>query len=336
MAEKTVLVTGGSGFLGSWCVIELLRRGHRVRTTVRDLDREPQVRAAIAPEIDPGNRLAFFAADLQRDDGWAEAVEGCDRVLHVASPFPPAQPKDPDELIVPARDGTLRVLRASLAAGVERVVVTSSVAAVAGSGRPLSERRTEEDWTDLSGELSPYVRSKTIAERAAWDLVREEGAESRLAVVNPGAISGPVLSEDRSFSLQAIERLLNGMPGVPRIGWSFVDVRDVADLEIRAMDAPEAGGERFIATDEFMWMAEVAAVLREELGADASKVPTRSVPSLLVKAMALFDPAIRGVVGQLGRKVQYSSEKARTVLGWSPRSSRDSVLDTARSIVAAR
>jgi nucleoside-diphosphate-sugar epimerase len=336
MAEKTVLVTGGSGFLGSWCVIELLRRGHRVRTTVRDLDREPQVRAAIAPEVDPGNRLAFFAADLQRDDGWAEAVEGCDRVLHVASPFPPAQPKDPDELIVPARDGTLRVLRASLAAGVERVVVTSSVAAVAGSGRPLSERRTEEDWTDLSGELSPYVRSKTIAERAAWDLVREEGAESRLAVVNPGAISGPVLSEDRSFSLQAIERLLNGMPGVPRIGWSFVDVRDVADLEIRAMDAPEAGGERFIATDEFMWMAEVAAVLREELGADASKVPTRSVPSLLVKAMALFDPAIRGVVGQLGRKVQYSSEKARTVLGWSPRSSRDSVLDTARSIVAAR
>ena len=165
--------------------------------------------------------------------------------------------------------------------------------------------------------------------------MREEGAEARLAVVNPGAISGPVLSEDRSFSLQAIERLLNGMPGVPRIGWSFVDVRDVADLEIRAMVAPEAGGERFIATDEFMWMAEVAAALREELGPDASKVPSRSVPSLLVKAMALFDPAIRGVVGQLGRKLQYSSEKARTVLGWSPRSSRESVIDTARSIVAA-
>jgi nucleoside-diphosphate-sugar epimerase len=336
MAEKTVLVTGGSGFLGSWCVIELLRRGHRVRTTVRDLVREPQVRAAIAPEVDPGDRLSFSAADLLRDEGWEQAVEGCDHVLHVASPFPPAQPKDADELIVPARDGTLRVLRASLAGGVERIVVTSSVAAVAGSGKPLAERRTEEDWTDLANdEISPYVQSKTIAERAAWDLVREEGAEARLAVVNPGAISGPVLSEDRSFSLQAIERLLNGMPGVPRIGWSFVDVRDVADLEIRAMVAPEAGGERFIATDEFMWMAEVAEALREELGADASKVPSRSVPSLLVKAMALFDPAIRGVVGQLGRKLQYSSEKARNVLGWSPRSSRESVIDTARSIVAA-
>lgn len=336
MAEKTVLVTGGSGFLGSWCVIELLLRGHRVRTTVRDLDREPRVRAAIAPEVDPGNRLSFFAADLLRDDGWAEAVDGCDHVLHVASPFPPVQPKDPDALIVPARDGTLRVLRASLAGGVERVVVTSSVAAVAGAGKPLAERRTEEDWTDLAkDDISPYVQSKTIAERAAWDLVREEGAEARLAVVNPGAISGPVLSEDRSFSLQAIERLLNGMPGVPKIGFSFVDARDVADLEIRAMVAPEAGGERFIATDEFMWMAEVAAALREELGADASRVPTRSVPSLLVKAMALFDPAIRGVVGQLGRKLQYSSEKARTVLGWSPRSSRESVVDTARSMAAA-
>jgi dihydroflavonol-4-reductase len=336
MADRTVLVTGGSGFLGSWCVIELLRRGHRVRTTVRDLDREPRVRAAIAPQVDPGDRLTFHAADLLRDDGWREAVDGCDHVLHVASPFPPAQPKDPDELIVPARDGTLRVLRAALASGVERIVITSSVAAVAGSGKPLSEPRTEQDWTDLaSDELSPYVRSKTVAERAAWDLAREEGAENRVAVVNPGAISGPVLSEDRSFSLQAIERLLNGMPGVPRIGWSFVDVRDVADLEIRAMASPEAGGERFIATDEFMWMEEVAAALREELGADASKVPSRRVPSLLVKGLALFDPAIRSIVGQLGRKIEYSSGKAREVLGWSPRSSRESVVDTARSIVAA-
>jgi nucleoside-diphosphate-sugar epimerase len=179
------------------------------------------------------------------------------------------------------------------------------------------------------------VRSKTIAERAAWDLAREEGAEERVAVVNPGAILGPVLSEDRSFSLQAIERLLSGMPGVPRIGWSFVDVRDVADLQIRAMTAPDAGGERFIATDEFMWMREVAEALREELGSEASKVPTRSVPNLAVKAMALFDPGVRGVVGQLGRKMQYSSEKARTVLGWSPRTSRESVIDTARSMLAA-
>ncbi len=335
MDEKTVLVTGGSGFLGSWCVIELLRRGHRVRTTVRNLDREPQVRAAVGSEVDPGDRLTFHAADLLRDEGWEEAVDGCDHVLHVASPFPPAQPKDPDELIVPARDGTLRVLRASLASGVERVVITSSVAAVAGSARPLSEKRTEEDWTDLSSdELSPYVRSKTIAERAAWDLAREGGDEGRVAVVNPGAILGPVLSEDRSFSLQAIERLLRGMPGVPRIGWSFVDVRDVADLQIRALAAPGAGGERFIAVERFMWMAEVAEVLREELGSAAAKVPSRSVPNIAVRAMALFDPGVRGVVGQLGRRIEYSSEKAKTLLGWAPRPTRDTVLDTARSMLA--
>ncbi len=336
MAEKTVLVTGGSGFLGSWCVIELLRRGHRVRTTVRDLGREAEVRAAIAPEVDPGESLTFIAADLLRDEGWDQAVEGCDHVLHVASPFPPAQPKDPDELIVPARDGTLRVLRAALKGGVERIVITSSVAAVAGSGRPISEKRTEDDWTDLANdELSPYVRSKTVAERAAWDLARDEGAEDRVAVVNPGAILGPVLSEDRSFSLQVIERLLKGMPGLPRIGFSFVDVRDVADLEIRAMESPAAGGRRYIATDEFMWMGEVAETLREELGSDAARVPSRSVPNLVVKAMALFDPGVRGIVGQLGRKVQYSSERARSELGWSPRSSRESAVDTARSMIAA-
>jgi nucleoside-diphosphate-sugar epimerase len=336
VAEKTVLVTGGSGFLGSWCVIELLRRGHRVRTTVRDLGREAEVRAAIAPEVDPGESLTFFAADLLRDEGWDQAVEGCDHVLHVASPFPPAQPKDPDELIVPARDGTLRVLRAALEGGVERIVITSSVAAVAGSGKPISEKRTEDDWTDLANdELSPYVRSKTVAERAAWDLARDEGAEDRVAVVNPGAILGPVLSEDRSFSLQVIERLLKGMPGIPRIGFSFVDVRDVADLEIRAMESPAAGGHRYIATDEFMWMAEVAEALREELGSDAARVPSRSVPNLVVKAMALFDPGVRGIVGQLGRKVQYSSERARSELGWSPRSSRESAVDTARSMISA-
>ena len=228
------------------------------------------------------------------------------------------------------------MLRAALAGGVERIVITSSVAAIAASGKPLSEKRTEEDWTDLANdELSPYVRSKTIAERAGWDLAREEGAQDRVAVVNPGAILGPVLSEDRSFSLQAIERLLKGMPGVPRIGFSFVDVRDVADLRSGRWSRPAAGGKRFIATDEFMWMAEVAEALREELGSDAAKVPSRSVPNLLVKAMAIFDPGVRGVVGQLGRKQQYSSERARSELDWTPRSSRVSVVDTAHSIVAA-
>jgi nucleoside-diphosphate-sugar epimerase len=331
---KMVLVTGGSGFLGGWCLVELLRRGYRVRTTVRDLSREAEVRAAVASEVDAGDRLAVLAADLHSDDGWEEAVQGCDYVLHVASPFPPTQPKDPDELIVPAREGTLRVLRASLDAGVERVVVTSSVAAVTGGGKPPSTLLTEEDWSDPDNpKLSAYARSKTIAERAAWDLVRERGATKKLATVNPGAIVGPLLSDDRSFSLQAIERLLRGMPGVPRIGFSFVDVRDVVDLELRAMTTPEAGGERFIATTRFLWMGEVAEVLRDRLGEAAAKVPKRSVPDLLVRTMALFDPGIRSVTGQLGRKTKLSSEKARTLLGWSPRPIEQTVVECAQSLI---
>jgi nucleoside-diphosphate-sugar epimerase len=334
---KTVLVTGGSGYLGSWCVIELLRRGYEVRTTVRDLAREPEVRATVSREVDPGDRLTVLAADLLGDDGWAEAVKGCDYVLHVASPFPPQQPKDPDDLIVPARDGTLRVLQASLDAGVERIVVTSSVAAVTGGGRPVSGPLTEANWSDPDNpKMTPYARSKTIAELAAWDFMKEQDATEKLATVNPGAIIGPVLSEDRSFSLQAIERLLSGIPGTPRIGFSFVDVRDVADLEIRAMTDPGGGGERFIAVETFMWMSEVATVLRERLGEDAAKVPTRSVPNLVVRAMALFDPSVRSIIGQLGKKTELSSEKARTRLGWSPRPSEETIGDCGRSLSARR
>jgi nucleoside-diphosphate-sugar epimerase len=332
---KTVLVTGGSGYLGGWCVVELLRRGYRVRTTVRDLAREAEVRATVGTQVDAGDRLTVLAADLLDDAGWEDAVDGCDYVLHVASPFPPAQPKDPDELIVPARDGTLRVLEASLDAGVDRIVVTSSVAAISGSGKPVHGRPLDEqDWSDPDNpKLSPYARSKTIAERAAWDFMRERGVSEKLATVNPGAIIGPVLNDDRSFSLQAIERLLGGMPGVPRIGFSFVDVRDVADLEIRAMTAPEAGGERFVAVESFRWMEDVAGVLRDRMGEAAAKVPTRTVPNLLVRAMAVFDPGVRSIVGQLGRKTEASSERARTRLGWSPRPIDETIVECAQSLL---
>lgn len=333
---KTVLVTGGSGFLGGWCAIELLRRGHRVRTTVRDLGRESDVRAAVASQVDAGEQLSVLAADLTGDAGWMQAAEGCDLVLHVASPFPPVQPKDPDELIVPAREGTLRVLRASLDAGVERVVLTSSVAAIAGAARPGSGKLTEADWTDPDKPgLSPYVRSKTIAERAAWDFMGEAGATDRLAVVNPSAILGPALSDDHSFSLQAIQRLLNGMPGIPRIGFSFVDVRDVADLHLRAMTADGAGGERFIAAGPFFWMSEVAALLRDRLGEAAAKVPKRNLPDLLVRAAGRFDPGIRSILNQLGVKHEYSSEKSEARLGWTPRPAEEMFVDCARSLAAA-
>ena len=337
MAEgdgKTVLVTGGSGFLAGWCIVELLRRGYRVRTTIRTPSREPEVHAAIASEVDPAGSLSIHQADLMSDEHWPKAIEGCDYVLHVASPFPPKQPKDPDELIVPAREGTLRVLRTALDEGVERVVLTSSIAAVRLAKGAAARTLNEDDWTDPSDEsLTPYVRSKTIAEQAAWDLVRERGAENRLAVVNPGAIIGPVLHDDTSYSLQAVERLLKGGPGVPRLGFSFVDVRDVADLEVRAMTSPEAGGQRFIAVTEFMWMADAGKVLRDRLGEAASKVPTRTVPDLVVRGLALFDPSIRSVVSGLGKRTELSSEKARTTLGWSPRPVEDSLVETAESLM---
>jgi nucleoside-diphosphate-sugar epimerase len=334
---SSVLVTGGSGFLGGWCIASALERGHAVRCTLRDPSREGEVRAAVAAAGATGAALEFARADLTSDEGWADAVAGCDYVLHVASPLPAKQPKNPDELLVPARDGTLRVLRASLDAGVKRVVTTSSVAAIRGSADHGGRTLTEDDWSDAGDTtMTPYSRSKTAAETAAWEFVRERGAEDRLATVNPGAIIGPLLSDDPSYSLQAIERMLGGMPGVPRLGFSFVDVRDVADLHVLAMTSPDAGGERFIAVNRFLWMSEVGAVLRDRLGERARKVPTRTVPNIAVRAMSIFDPAIRSVVSDLGKRTTYSAEKAKTRLGWSPRPVEDSIAETAESILARR
>jgi dihydroflavonol-4-reductase len=332
----TVLVTGGTGFLGGWCVAQLLQRGHDVRTTVRNLERERDVREAVVTSgIETDAQLTVVAADLTSDDGWKEAVDGARYVLHVASPFPPVQPKDPDELIVPARDGALRVLRAALDAGAERVVMTSSVAAIR-SDRESSAAApyTEADWTDGNDTArTPYVRSKALAEQAAWEHARSAGASHRLATINPGAIIGPALSNDHSYSLQAIERLLDGTPAAPKLGFTFVDVRDVADLHIRAMTQDAAGGERFIATDEWLWLPEVAAVLRERLGDAAPKVPKRTAPNALIRVMALFDGGIRSVVGDLGKRSWFSSEKARSKLGWTTRPVEDSIEETARSLL---
>jgi dihydroflavonol-4-reductase len=335
-AGGTVLVTGGTGFLGGWCIVELLKQGYEVRTTVRSLKREPDVRAVVESQGLDASRVTVVEADLGADAGWADAVAGCRYVLHVASPFPPEQPKDPDELIVPAREGTLRVLRAALDAGVERVVVTSSVAAVRNTKEdPGPGPRTEEHWTDAENtDLTPYTRSKTYAERAAWDLVRERGAEDKLAVINPGAIIGPALNDDHSFSLSLVTRMLKGgMPAAPRLGFTFVDVRDVAAMEIAAMTSPAAGGQRFIAADEFLWAGEVAKVIRDGLGEAGAKAPKRQLPDFVVRLMSRFDSGLKSVVPELGKRVEYSSEKARSVLGWKPRPVKESILDTARSLV---
>jgi nucleoside-diphosphate-sugar epimerase len=337
--DGTVLVTGGSGFLGGWCIVEALRRGYRVRTTVRSISREAEVRANVAAVLDAGDRLQVLAADLMSEEGWPEAAGGCDYVLHVASPFPEKQPRDPDELIVPAREGALRVLRASLDAGAGRIVMTSSVAAVRnGRDGALEGRRelTEEDWSDPADpHMTPYAQSKNIAERAAWELVRERGGEDRLVTIQPGAIVGPVLGEDRSYSLEAISRLLDGrMPGLPRLGFAFVDVRDVAALHVLAMTAPEAAGERLIAAGEFLWFSDVAQILRERLGEAARKVPTRKVPNFVVRAMGMVDPGVRSVATELGHEARYSSENARRRTGWQPRPVEETIVDCARSLLA--
>jgi nucleoside-diphosphate-sugar epimerase len=335
MAEgdgKTVLVTGGTGFLAGWCIVELLRRGYKVRTTVRNPAREPEVHEAVASEVDPAHHLTVHQADLLSDEHWGHIIEGCDYVLHVASPLPVSQPKDPDELIAPAREGTVRVVGTALDAGVERIVLTSSVAAIRGGneGRPVDE----SIWTDLSSpDLTPYVQSKTIAEQAAWGLASDLGARERIATVNPTVIIGPTLSDDTSASLEAIKRLLKGMPAVPRLGFGFVDVRDVADLHIRAMTSPEAGGERFVANTRWLWLADVGQVLRERLGPRASKVPTRIAPDLLVRVMAVFDGGIRSFKSSLGKRTEYQTTKAQDVLGWSPRPIEDTIAETAESLI---
>jgi nucleoside-diphosphate-sugar epimerase len=332
-----VLVTGGSGFIGSHCILQLLAAGHEVRTTVRSLKREGDVRALLKEGgAEPGARLSFFAADLEKDAGWAEAVGGCEYVLHVASPLPPSLPKNEDELIVPAREGTLRVLRASRDAGVKRVVQTSSFAAI-GYGHP--ERKTpfdETTWTDPNaGDVQPYTKSKTLAERAAWDFIAREGGNLELAVVNPVGVFGPVLGPDYSTSILLVQRLMDGaMPGCPRLYFGVVDVRDVADLHIRAMTAPAAKGERFLAVaGDFMSILEIAKVLKGHMGAFARRVPTRQLPDWLVRLAAMRDPAVKLILPELGKKKNATNEKARRLLGWAPRSNEEAIVATAESLV---
>ncbi len=333
---STVLVTGGSGFIGSHSILQLLAAGHRVRTTVRNLKREAEVLAMLKVGGAESGNLSFVAADLEKDAGWPEAVAGCEYVLHVASPFPAKVPEHEDELIVPAREGALRVLRASRGAGVRRVVLTSSFAAI-GYGHP--ERKTpfnETDWTDPSGDdVLPYVKSKTLAERAAWDFIAKDGGGLELSVVNPVAVLGPILGSDYSTSILLIQRMMDGaMPGCPRIYFGVVDVRDVAGLHILAMTDPAANGERFLAVaGEFMSMVDIAKVLKARMGEAAKHVPTRQLPDWLVRVAAMRDPAVKQILPELGKMKNATNEKARRVLGWTPRSNEESIVAAAESLM---
>ena len=333
----TVLVTGGSGFIGCHTILQLLNAGHSVRTTVRDLKREPEVRAMLKQGgAKGGERLSFFAADLHSDAGWAAAVADCDYVLHVASPFPASVPKHEDELIVPAREGTLRVLRAARDARVKRVVLTSSFAAIGYGHRPQNAPFDETYWSDVTGgDVTAYVRSKTLSERAAWDFIAREGRDLELAVVNPVAVFGPVLGPDYSTSILLIQRLMLGaVPGSPRLSFGVIDVRDVADLHIRAMTHPAAKGERFLGVaGDFMLIQDIAKVLKRRMGEAGKKVPIRQLPNWLVRVAALRDPVVKQILPELGKLKNGTGAKARRLLGWTPRSSEEAIIASAESLL---
>jgi len=338
MAEsERVLVTGGSGYIASFCIAQLLQEGSRVSTTIRSLAREAEVRAAIGKVVRANDRLKVMVADLNADAGWREACSGCSGVLHVASPLPARNPRNDDELVRPARDGALRVLKAARDAGVRRVVMTSSTAAVAYGHGGRSQPFTEADWSDPSDrtDSSAYERSKMIAERAAWDWHSREGGALELVTVCPGAVIGPVLGGDFSASLDIVKKLMDGsLPGLPSFGWPLADVRDIADLHLRALRAPDAAGQRFIGAGRFYWMKDIARVLRERVPEVARKVPERRLPSWLVRLSSMVDPVVRGRLFELDKERPVSAEKAKRQLGWVPRSNDDAIVDTAQSLLA--
>ncbi|WP_421847249.1 SDR family oxidoreductase [Novosphingobium sp.] len=330
--SKQVLVSGGSGYIAGFIIQQLLAEGWTVHATVRSLKRESELRPLVGgtPET-----LKFFAADLMQDAGWAEAMAGCSHVAHVASPLSNIPPRNEDELIVPAREGVLRALRFAREAGVTRFVQTSSVAAIAYGHGKGQHHFTEADWTNVgSPDAYAYVKSKAIAERAARDWMAAEGSGMEFLSINPAAVLGPVMSNDFSASIEIINQLLSGaLPGCPDLGFGIVDVRDLADLHVRALTEPGLDGERFIASGPFLKMADVAAILRARMPLQARKVPTRSLPNWLVRLGARFNPVIKQVVGELGNVRDASAAHALERLGWKTRAPEDSIIDCAKSLI---
>jgi nucleoside-diphosphate-sugar epimerase len=333
----TVLVTGSSGFIAQHCILELLRAGYRVRGTVRSLSTAARVRETLSRHTPIDGRLDVVEADLLRDDGWDEAVRGCQYVLHVASPFPPGLPKHENELIVPARDGAIRVLRAASNAGVRRVVMTSSLAAIA-YGHPRTDGRVfdERDWSNSNEPIGAYQKSKTLAERAAWDFVNALPPERalELVTVNPGVVLGPILDTDFSTSGEIVKKLLcREMPGCANVGWAMVDVRDVAKMHLLALTKKEAAGQRFICAGGHAWMIDVARILDRHFRPKGYKVPMRQIPAWILRVAALFDKTLKLVVKEIDKRQDVSHERARNVLGWEPRGLEETVVAMGESLI---
>lgn len=329
-----VLVTGGSGFIGVHCIVALLKAGQQVRTTLRSLMRADEVRAMVKEGGADPSGLSFVVADLAADAGWKAAVAGCEYVIHPASPTPAVQARTDDDFIIPARDGVLRVLRAARDAGVKRVVLTSAFGAIVYGKEPKQGPYLETDWSSEESWVPLYQRSKTMAERAAWDFVKREGGSLELSMVNPVGVLGPALGPDTSHSLAIIKQMLGGLPGNPKIQSPYVDVRDVADLHVRAMTNPAAKNERFIAAAPGTYsLPDIARVLKSRLGHAGARVSTREFPNFLIRVMALFNPAAKAVLPHLGAVRLTSSEKATRMLGWQPRSFEEAVVASAESVL---
>lgn len=335
MPGELVLVTGGSGFVGIHSIVQLLNAGYRVRTTVRSLGREAGVRAMLKAGGATSDDVSFVVADLTSSANWPDAVAGCKYVLHVASPFSLSVPRHEDDLIIPARDGTLRVLRAARDAGVKRVVLTSSFVAIGYGHQPATQPFSEETWTNINGDVNPYMKSKTLAEQAAWDFINREGNGLELAVVNPVGIFGPVLGPDYSETIEIIKRMLDGtLPAVPRLSITMVDVRDVVDLHVRAMTHPAANGQRFIATnDQSITLQEIGYVLQRRMGALGKRAPTRLLPDWMVRLAARFNASAQPLLRELGQVRAASNAKAQRMLGWRPRSNEETIVATAESLL---
>jgi len=335
MATKgPVLVTGASGYIAGFIIQKLVADGWSVRGTVRNPAKQTGLAATLglAPE-----QLPLYAADLTSDDGWAEAAAGCTHMIHVASPLPASANTTAEELTTAAKGGVLRALAAAKAAGIKRVVATSSVAAICYGRDGEPPLFDESHWTNPDHpDAYPYVVSKTIAERAARDWVAANAPDMEFVTINPSLVIGPVMGADRSTSLQAIEQLLSGkLPMLPRIGFAVVDVRDVADAHVAAMTLPDMANERFIVAGPFLWFNEIAAILTSRMGDKARKVPLRTMPDWLVRVAALFNPEVRMIKSEIGRPRRCDTTHARTKLGWTPRDAADSIVECAESLIAA-
>lgn len=336
--SQIVLLTGASGYIAKHVAAALLNKGYQVRGSVRSLARGAEVRAAVAPELADAtgldHRLTFVALDLAADDGWDAALEGVDVLMHTASPFPLEQPKNENEIIRPAVDGTLRALRAAHKAGVTRVVMTSSVVAISPGRLPAGKAaHTEADWTDILDPIvSAYGKSKTLAERAAWDFVAKEAPGMALTTINPSLVIGPPLDQNYGTSVSLIERILAAKdPMLPNICFGCVDVRDVAAMHVAVLDKAETAGERFIASDRTMTFVEIAKALKA--GLPDRKIVTRQAPSFVFRLLARFDKSIKTILPILDQRDEFSNAKARDRLGITFRDTRESMVDTAKTLL---